>query len=293
MPKRKRWRSRSACAKRSRRPDKTAALVTPDRALARRVVAALERWQVEVDDSGGDALADTSAGIFARLVAEAALGGLEPATLLALLKHPLLRLGAEAGAHARAIAALERAVLRGPRPRRGSAGLAHALANFKADARRAAPQRSARLRACRPNSTRPNGWSKNSRRRSPRWKRSATSRTACSRWRRRMPKRSRRSQAMARRLLPMPAPTAGNCSALSKPSRKVEASQTLELAVRPTIRTFSICSHRGAPSGAPKSAIRVCAFSACWKPGCRASTASCSGASTKAPGRRTPAAIRG
>jgi ATP-dependent helicase/nuclease subunit B len=113
-------------------PDKTAALVTPDRALARRVVAALERWQVEVDDSGGDALADTPAGIFARLVAEAALGGLEPAPLLALLKHPLLRMGADAGAHARAIAALERAVLRGPRPRRGSAGLAHALASFKA-----------------------------------------------------------------------------------------------------------------------------------------------------------------
>src|SRR5262249_36331375 len=51
-------------------PDKTAALVTPDRALARRVVAALERWQVEVDDSGGDAIAETRAGIFARLVAE-------------------------------------------------------------------------------------------------------------------------------------------------------------------------------------------------------------------------------
>ena len=48
---------------------KTAALVTPDRALARRVVAALERWQVAVDDSGGDALADTSAGVFARLAA--------------------------------------------------------------------------------------------------------------------------------------------------------------------------------------------------------------------------------
>src|SRR6476646_4768726 len=113
-------------------PDKTAALVTPDRALARRVVAALERWQVEVDDSGGDALADTPAGIFAGLVAEVALEGLEPAPLLALLKHSLLRMGADAGAHARAIAALERAVLRGPRPRRGSAGLAHALASFKA-----------------------------------------------------------------------------------------------------------------------------------------------------------------
>src|SRR6185437_9604615 len=37
-------------------PGKTAALVTPDRSLARRVVAALERWHVTVDDSGGDAL---------------------------------------------------------------------------------------------------------------------------------------------------------------------------------------------------------------------------------------------
>ena len=54
-------------------PGKTAALVTPDRALARRVLAALERWNVTVDDSGGDALADTPAGVFARLVAEAAL----------------------------------------------------------------------------------------------------------------------------------------------------------------------------------------------------------------------------
>src|SRR5215510_6802807 len=112
-------------------PDKIAALVTPDRALARRVVAALERWNVVADDSGGDALADTPAGIFARLAAEAALGGLEPATLLALLKHPLLRLGAEGFAHARAIAALERAVLRGPRPRRSSEGLKHALATFQ------------------------------------------------------------------------------------------------------------------------------------------------------------------
>ena len=83
---------------------KTAALVTPDRALARRVIAALERWQVKVDDSGGDALADTAAGVFARLAAEAALGGLEPVTLLALLKHPLLRLGAKEGAHNAAIA---------------------------------------------------------------------------------------------------------------------------------------------------------------------------------------------
>src|ERR1700674_1795507 len=72
--------------------NKTAALVTPDRALARRVMAALERWRVPVDDSGGDSLADTKAGVFARLAADAALAGLDPVTLLALLKHPLLRL---------------------------------------------------------------------------------------------------------------------------------------------------------------------------------------------------------
>jgi len=109
---------------------KTAALVTPDRALARRVLAALERWNVAVDDSGGDALAETSAGLFARLAAEAALGGVAPVALLALIKHPLLRLGAAAGAHARTIAVLEKAVLRGPRPRPGTAGLADALAVF-------------------------------------------------------------------------------------------------------------------------------------------------------------------
>lgn len=111
---------------------KTAALVTPDRALARRVVTALERWQVKVDDSGGEALIDTRAGIFARLAAEAALGGLEPAPLLALLKSPLLRLGAGPAALTHAVASLERTVLRGPRPRAGCGGLMHAIATFRA-----------------------------------------------------------------------------------------------------------------------------------------------------------------
>src|SRR6516164_4109609 len=86
-------------------PHKTAALITPDRALARRVLAALERWQIAVDDSGGDALADTSAGRFARLAADAALGGLSPVALLALLKHPLARLGVAEGGLAHALAA--------------------------------------------------------------------------------------------------------------------------------------------------------------------------------------------
>jgi ATP-dependent helicase/nuclease subunit B len=108
-------------------PGKSAALVTPDRALARRVLAALARWNVPVDDSGGDALADTPAGVFARLAAEAALGGLPPVTLLALLKHPSCPFDA------RAISTLERAILRGPRPKEGTAGLQQALQTFRGE----------------------------------------------------------------------------------------------------------------------------------------------------------------
>jgi ATP-dependent helicase/nuclease subunit B len=112
---------------------KGASLVTPDRALARRVIATLGRWNIAADDSGGDALLETAAGVFARLTADVGLGGLAPAALLALLKHPLFRLGATVGAHSRAAAALEQAVLRGPRPRPGSAALANALASFRAE----------------------------------------------------------------------------------------------------------------------------------------------------------------
>src|SRR5947208_10207562 len=63
----------------ARHLNKTAALVTPDRALARRVMSALGRWNLAFDDSGGDALMDTPVGIFARLAAEASANQLEPA----------------------------------------------------------------------------------------------------------------------------------------------------------------------------------------------------------------------
>ena len=111
--------------------NKSCALVTPDRALARRVVAALGRWNLPFDDSGGDALTETQAGIFARLVAECAAGDLEPPTLLALLKHPLLRLGREANGWRSACETLELAVLRGPRPAAGCAGLLADFARFR------------------------------------------------------------------------------------------------------------------------------------------------------------------
>ena len=115
---------------------KSAALVTPDRALARRVSAALGRWNLAFDDSGGDALMETPAGIFARLTAEAATRGLEPPTLLALLKHPRLRLGGAHGMLKRAIEVLELALLRGTRPQAASGGLAADFARFRDELRK-------------------------------------------------------------------------------------------------------------------------------------------------------------
>ena len=115
----------------ARHLNKSAALVTPDRALARRVIAALGRWNLIFDDSGGDSLMDTSAGIFARLAAEAVANELEPPTLLALLKHPLCRLGGAPDSFRNAVEVLELALLRGTRPQPGSAGLARDFDRFR------------------------------------------------------------------------------------------------------------------------------------------------------------------
>ncbi len=109
-----------------------AALVTPDRALAARVVAELGRYGVVVDDSAGEPLGETPPGAFLRLLARAVAERLAPVALLAVLKHPLAALGlraAECRAQARR---LERIVLRGPAPPDGVAGLRAALAAGRA-----------------------------------------------------------------------------------------------------------------------------------------------------------------
>jgi ATP-dependent helicase/nuclease subunit B len=109
-------------------PDHVAALVTPDRKLARRVAAELERWDIRIDDSAGTPLSGTRLGILARLACETAIGGGRAEKLLALIKHPLVALGSEPADIRRAGRALERAVLRGPRLGSGFATLRSALA---------------------------------------------------------------------------------------------------------------------------------------------------------------------
>ncbi|MCA3653880.1 MAG: double-strand break repair protein AddB [Methylobacterium sp.] len=75
-------------------PDAQAALVTADRALARRVALELETFGIMPDISDGATLAGSEAGLFARLFLAAAEGG-RSAELLALLRHPASRFGFE------------------------------------------------------------------------------------------------------------------------------------------------------------------------------------------------------
>ena len=111
--------------------EKTAALVTPDRGLARRVAAELARWGIEVDDSAGLPLAQTPPGAFLRLTARMAADGLAPVALLAALKHPLAAGGMKAGAFRDRVRTLEVELLRGPRPAPGFKGLRLALKTKK------------------------------------------------------------------------------------------------------------------------------------------------------------------
>jgi ATP-dependent helicase/nuclease subunit B len=108
-------------------PGRTAALVTPDRALARRVSAHLKRWGIEADDSAGRPLSQNPPGTLLLAAANAAAERFAPVALLALLKHPLTmaegdRLGWLDGARL-----LDR-MLRGPRPAAGLDGISAHLA---------------------------------------------------------------------------------------------------------------------------------------------------------------------
>ena len=110
---------------------RSAALVTPDRDLARRVSVELGRWGLLADDSAGQPLGRTPVGAFLRLVAHAAAADFAPAELLAALKHPLAACGMEPARFRRAVRRLERALLRGPRPGNGLDGLLEAAGKAK------------------------------------------------------------------------------------------------------------------------------------------------------------------
>jgi ATP-dependent helicase/nuclease subunit B len=116
---------------------KTAALISPDPQISRRVKAELARWGVEVEDSAGEMLGRTEAGAFARLVLRAGFE-MRALDMLALLAHPLARLSRPRAAVEAAARALELGALRGIAP----AGLTDVEGLFAA-ARKAAADRHA------------------------------------------------------------------------------------------------------------------------------------------------------
>lgn len=117
---------------------KTAALVTPDRELARRVATELRRWDIAIDDSAGVPLARTPPGVFLCLLAEAAAEFFAPVPLLALLKHPMSAGGDSPADFRRWARLLDRAVLRGPRPDPGLKGVQKAIASAHTEKRESA-----------------------------------------------------------------------------------------------------------------------------------------------------------
>lgn len=83
-------------------------LVTPDRVLARRVTAALDRWGIVPDDSAGRPLLQSAPGRFLRHVAEIFTGPVTAEALIVLLKHPLTATGgSDRGPHLRYTRELE------------------------------------------------------------------------------------------------------------------------------------------------------------------------------------------
>jgi ATP-dependent helicase/nuclease subunit B len=115
---------------------RTAAVVTPERKLARRVAAEMARWNIEIDDSAGWPLANTPPGTFLCLLAEAAGESFAPVPLLALLKHPLAAGKRAPADFRRRVRQLDRYVLRGPRPDPGLVGIERAIAAALQDARK-------------------------------------------------------------------------------------------------------------------------------------------------------------
>jgi ATP-dependent helicase/nuclease subunit B len=111
--------------------DKSAALVTPDRLLARRVAIRLEAWGIRVDDSAGRPFAKTVPGAFLEVVIDAVARNFAPVPTMALLKHPLARFGLSAREARFGARSLELAVFRTTYIGDGLQGIAVALERAK------------------------------------------------------------------------------------------------------------------------------------------------------------------
>ena len=113
-------------------PEKRVAVITPDRDLAQRLVAHLERWGIAADDTAGRPLSQTPAGRVLLQLAEIAATSAAPVPLLALLGHPLVRRGEGRASWLERVRELD-LLLRGPRPGPGLEAVRRAVAAKEKD----------------------------------------------------------------------------------------------------------------------------------------------------------------
>ncbi len=107
-------------------PERRVAVITPDRALAQRVVANLSRWNIGTDDTAGRPLPQTPAGRLFLHLAECWAERAAPVPLLALLGHPLVQGGEGRPNWLENVRRLD-LVLRGPRPGPGLEAVSDAI----------------------------------------------------------------------------------------------------------------------------------------------------------------------
>lgn len=114
-------------------PTKRIAIVTPDRALATRIIAHLKRWDINIDDSAGQNLLTTPPAILLLALAQLAAGQFNPIDLLTVLKHPLVKKDDDRGIWIKNVRLLD-LVLRGPAPKAGLDNIRAVLKKAIADA---------------------------------------------------------------------------------------------------------------------------------------------------------------
>lgn len=126
-------------------------IISPDRNLARRIAAELQRFEIEVDDSAGTPLFQSSVGRLARQVLAVAAKNFAPVDIMALLRNRRASIGLKRADLTNIADLLDVALLRGPRPAPGVQGLVARLDANLADqidhpALRLSPSQGAQIR---------------------------------------------------------------------------------------------------------------------------------------------------
>lgn len=108
-------------------PSQTAALITPDRDLAKRVKSELQRWNIDITDSAGEQLSNHGMASLACVVLQASINGFKFADVLTLLSHHLVTIGESHAQIEQLRQHLEFAILRGYGSDTGLSGLEFAF----------------------------------------------------------------------------------------------------------------------------------------------------------------------